>query len=308
MLTPAVLISMVVHRQFSHIWRCVLAYTLGLCLVLIPVFTFLIATHCLADMWELYIHFNFTYTGYMASGMGLLSTALYLLNSIPFLVPIIMLSILASRHQTICRINLLALVTMLILSSISGRSTRSIHYALPLLPFLFVPLAAILNSLSDAEVSARSDGRPMHFSRCIYPAFTLALILYGLNSVSLDVRDSAVPPSVSYLRENTLPADDVLIIGNDCKNYILSERYTHNRFIYQYPPVEISDDLYEEFLNELEIHPSDVVLVRNTVRSDFLAAETRIGEICRLLDSMYLSGAFSLEVYDDFYVYRRIQA
>jgi hypothetical protein len=67
-------------------------------------------------------------------------------------------------------------------------------------------------------------------------------------------------PSVTWLKENTDRGDDVLVLGNDAWSYLSADRRTENRFFYQTPPIEISDEFCSDFLQELQKHPSDVIL------------------------------------------------
>ena len=111
------------------------------------------------------------------------------------------------------------------------------------------------------------------------------------------------------MRENTAPDDDVLVVGSRARIYLLGDRYTRNRFIYQGTLLQTNDALYEEFLDEMEIHPSDVILVAGSGgRSEDLASGGSLARVYRHLDDMYRAGKFTLEEYDTFYVYRRVEA
>ena len=65
---------------------------------------------------------------------------------------------------------------------------------------------------------------------------------------------------VTFLNEKTKPDDDVLFIGNACAYYLISNRFTRNKYFYQIPPIAISDDLYEDFMIEVQKKPSDYVI------------------------------------------------
>ena len=66
---------------------------------------------------------------------------------------------------------------------------------------------------------------------------------------------------VPYLTKQTEESDDILIIGNYAWPYLAADRTTQNRFFFQWPPIQVSDELYRQFLEELDRHPSDVVIL-----------------------------------------------
>ena len=73
---------------------------------------------------------------------------------------------------------------------------------------------------------------------------------------------------VSYLKANTEPDDDVLIIGNYAWPYLAADRKTDNRFFFQWPPISVSEELFQEFLNDMEAHPSDIVILAEHENSE----------------------------------------
>ena len=77
----------------------------------------------------------------------------------------------------------------------------------------------------------------------------------------LSSREEELDPIVQYLRESTKETDDVLILGNSCWYYLMADRKTENRFFYQLPPLEISDELYTSFLKEIEKKPSQMIIL-----------------------------------------------
>lgn len=105
------------------------------------------------------------------------------------------------------------------------------------------------------------------------------------------------------MENNTKENEDVLIIGNDCKNYLASNRQTNNKFFYQMPPLNNSDGLYAEFLSESQDNPSDVIIVPKSLiySEDKKMNMLKYIEMLASQDDLYTS-----EEMDDFFVYRKI--
>ena len=54
-----------------------------------------------------------------------------------------------------------------------------------------------------------------------------------------------------YIKENTDKNDSVLQIGNEINLYILSDRQYNGKYFYQLPVALYSEEITNEFLNEL---------------------------------------------------------
>ena len=68
-------------------------------------------------------------------------------------------------------------------------------------------------------------------------------------------------PLVTYIQEQTAADDNVLILGNSCWYYLMSNRKSENHYFYQLPPAEISLEIYNGFIDELTKHPSRLIVL-----------------------------------------------
>ena len=109
----------------------------------------------------------------------------------------------------------------------------------------------------------------------------------------------------SYLQENTDENDDVLIIGNDVKYYLVSERKTNNKYFYQTPPIDVSSTIYQEFTKELEKNSSDCIIVMGD-REENLSRGNNLGEVCQYLEKLAIEGKYTHQDGSDFYAYMKV--
>ena len=107
----------------------------------------------------------------------------------------------------------------------------------------------------------------------------------------------------AFLQENTGETDNVLIVGNACNGYLESGRTTKNKFFYQTPPINISDELYEEFIADIETEMPDTILVMGR-RSDIAKNVNNWANVCKKLDTWTSEGVYSCEEYEDYFVYQ----
>jgi hypothetical protein len=117
--------------------------------------------------------------------------------------------------------------------------------------------------------------------------------------------DRLQSPLSQYIINNTDKDEDVLIIGNICNIYLVTGRSTRNKFFYQAPPINVSDELEEEFMSELQSNPSNTIIVTSN-KTDILSQSSNIGNICRYLEEQYQKGIYSCEEYDGYYVLKNL--
>ena len=108
-------------------------------------------------------------------------------------------------------------------------------------------------------------------------------------------------PITAYLKENTTAEDDVLVVGNSCWYYLLTDRKTENRYFYQLPPLEISASLRGDFYEELLRKPSDCIILPGC-QEDRNWMNEALGGLRSFLEA---EGGYQRENYDDFEVYFR---
>ena len=89
-------------------------------------------------------------------------------------------------------------------------------------------------------------------------------------------------------------------MGEHVGKYLLSGRNTNNKFFYQIPPVNISDDLYSEFLNELSENESDYIVISGQKAERILP-----NSIYKEIDEICAQKKYMVNQSDGFYVYYR---
>ena len=120
------------------------------------------------------------------------------------------------------------------------------------------------------------------------------------------MQTGGVSQLTEYISDNSEKDEDVLIIGNDSKYYLLADRYTKNKYFYQTPPIKINDKIYEEFMTELERCQSDLIIVMGD-KTECLAREDNLCDVYHHLEEMSEERIYQCEEFEYFYAYKRVK-
>ena len=255
---PPVVIRLAREKRWWEIWTCILHFLLGMLAAFLPVLVWAVWKGCLKEMWHYYIVFNLTYSENMAPGLAgyLQLTRNNLMRIWPGMLAIVV-SLVHERKNKLQWLNLWFFVVSLLLMQLSGRD--SLYYLLILLPALVLPASGLFDALQhllDRRVK-RANHNSMVIVLCCLMLATAAVAHRAVSNLRPRYNDGVV----DYLTEQTEETDDVLIIGNYAWPYLAADRTTQNRFFFQWPPIQVSDELYREFLAELNQHPSDFIIL-----------------------------------------------
>ena len=294
---PIVLVLLLKEKRFSDLGRCTLLFMGGVLLVMLPFVIWAAKAGFLRELWEDYILFNFRYTGSVA--VGLRERIILFLLFAKVLWPAaaaLLFSLVLMPHRKLLWYNLLFYIISVVSAAMSGRLYY--HYAIVMLPAVILPFGCCFDRSSGLFRNRNESGN-------VNPAVLLAtcvLLVAGAVSYRFVFSYSAEDDHLtSYLKENTGAEDDVLVIGNSSWYYLLADRKTENRFFYQLPPMEISDQLRDEFYEELRQKPADCVVLPG-YREDRERMDNLLGGIRSFLET---ETGYQREEYDDFEVYLR---
>ena len=310
---PVILIRMICKKQWKELGNCALGFLAGVAIVYIPVLIYLLVTGSLKEFIDCYIVFNFGYSDGGSNLAGVWSAIMKGLANLPFAVAALVLSLWPNVKNRQYVLNLWILAVSLYFSHMSGRYYQ--HYGMILLPMLVVLFAgAFANLYEILSLKERITFRlklPHNvlmlagLTVAILGAFFLQFKWANLIRDALYTTDGMDVVQECIL-ENSTEEDDVLIIGNDVKHYLLAERETANKYFYQTPPIKISDELCEDFLKEAEEHPSDLVVVMGN-KEACMEREDNLGRVYQYFETQCRNGDYECEEYDNFYIYKSIK-
>lgn len=256
-LMPLTLFILIREKRFSDIIKCLALFLLGIIIVVLPIFVYSLQTKSAEAMWRNYILFNISYTDGALSVTERVNLALYFCKTLWPGVFAIVATLLFYQKKKMLWANLLFFIISLWFVTMSGRGYY--HYAIILLPAFVLPFSALFD-LTDRLLSGKdntvSSCRPWIVMVSFFVILAVAFI-YRIATSETDT-DS---PLVTYIQEQTAADDNVLILGNSCWYYLMSDRKSENYYFYQLPPAEISLEIYNGFIDELTKHPSRLIVL-----------------------------------------------
>ena len=254
-LMPVVLVLFIKEKRYFDTLKCMFLFLIGAAIVILPILFYAMRTKSLEAMWQNYIVFNLSYTNGAASISERLRLLLFFVRALwPGTIAMI-IALLNQPKNRVLWANLLFFVVSLIFVTLSGRGYY--HYAIILLPAFILPFT-VLFGMTDKLLRGGDNliSRPS-----VIIASSLLILLAALIFRGISTGPELYDPLAEYIQKQTAEDDDVLILGNSCWYYLMTERKTENRFFYQLPPAEISAEIYDGFIKELTEHPSKLVVL-----------------------------------------------
>jgi len=307
-----VFVQMCIKKEWKNIGKCIGAFFAGVSIILIPTLIYLLATNSLKDMFECYIIFNLFYTG---SSGGIIATinstrSFIFKGGLSFYTILFVLSLFYKNKNTAYWTSLIFYILSLMSCCVSGRGY--LHYFIVQIPFVVVlSIYGILSiyDLMDMEKIKTKRGR-FKINNIIITV--LAIIMVPASFYLFAYRNKGerlgITVEEQYIIENTQKDDDVLIINasenyTSIMKYLNTERYTKNKYFYQFPIIDLNDELYNDFIKEIDRVNSDVVVVLGK-KEKVLVETNNICKICQKLEQDYINGKYTCEEFEEFYVYR----
>ena len=294
---PVVLLELVLNKRYTEIWHTILLFCAGVAILLIPTVLFALKTNSLSSMWRYYILFNFSYTGHVQTGSSPWMQRLFsmILQLWPGFLAVAV-GLLQRANRKLHWLNFLFLIISIITVQMSGRSF--VHYQIQLLPCFILPFCS-LSKFCCSLFHFPSHRNPVPYTVIIGTVFLIMIASIGFRNIRSDT-NTADEPVIAYLKDYTQPEDDILVLGNNAWVYLAANRKTENPFFYQSPPIEISDTIYQAFLDALNQFPSDYIIT-TFGETEVVYSGAHLSEVCSKLSSF----GYQYEDHGSFGVYKK---
>lgn len=302
---PCIMVLLIKNKDFAGLFKCIGLFLAGCCIVMLPLLIYFLKTDSFKQMIDYYFIFNFAYGGNV-SNVKRIYAAFVLVFCAGLAVPSFILSLFFCKNKKKSYFyNIAFFVISLALASLS--SLAYAHYAMLLLPAMIIPIVYSVQLIYS--IIQKLPEKKIKFNKGITVTLSVVSVLlvvgFAVSSSELFLKKE-LPETVNYINENTNETDDVLFMGNECVNYFHTGRKTANKFFYQTPPIEVSEKIADEFLNELKSKPSDYIIAYGD-RKDKSESDSAEGSAFRYLESQCDAGKYIAEDHDDFFVYKKVK-
>ena len=310
---PLILIHMLYKHEMKELTKCIVSFLTGACLICIPVLIYTIATGSLKEFIDCYLVFNFGYSDGGSNFEAVKNAIGECIQNLSWAFAAGIIALFPNRKNRIFWLNLWALVITLYFSHMSGRYYQ--HYGMILLPMLVALITGAVTVLYDIlslrekiSFKMKFPDKKIMISGFILAIFAAFFLQYKWANLIREpmLQTGGVKELQEYLIENTSEEDDVLIVGNDVKYYLLADRSTDNKYFYQTPPIKLSDEVYQGFMEEVERCQSDTIVVMGN-KSECLEREDNLGRACSYFENQALDGKYLCQEFENYYIYTKVE-
>ncbi len=274
--------------------------SLGFLSVLGIMAIFLAKLDILKECIECYLLFNLKYAVY--SQRNLLSIVNYFVlssNSILYFVILLFLGIMLQK------LKLFSLCYMLLSFAIVLQPRNPfLHYGIILVPTFIIPIANLYSWLKkNLKEKISRNVVIITFLSCllIWPLlqylvrFTMINRLGNIKSNKIEV--------AQYITANSLEKDKILVVGNDCEIYLLTNRIAASKYLYQTPIYKVDSNLLKQLLKDIEENKPQLIIVGEKQINELAKGKEELEEfiVSNIKEDYSLRG----ERCDEFKIYQR---
>ncbi len=264
-----VLIFCFIKKDLKPVVRFICMFILGMCLMLLPVFIWLLYKGIFSDFIDCYIGFNMLYS---ESGLSTKLGGIKLfLSDIPVLLSVIICAFYVLKNKSIKAAGYIALILFDLLL-ISLPSTLFSHYGIVIIPVIMCPYAVLLSKLKAEKMSLFTLLTVALAVFSVLTAFTPKAFnvykraMYDLSHAGEEYYPETYEYIAGFSDYYTGNDDRVIYFGNIDRYYLLTDRLAASRFSYQTPIFDAADQLGwpDEFFAELDLNPPKLIAVSNS--------------------------------------------
>ena len=254
-------------KNYKKLGRFMLFFVVGVTIICLPILLWLCINGAFDDFIKDYFIFNMMYSNRTGTLTNIVTTIINFINEslILFAVCISVYNILnvKKRQRYFETLYVLFMVLSFFLLSMSG--VQFMHYGMILVPSLVHPFAQFFGR------AVKTNGeKPVAVLGMIYllVIFAIPNWLNGVQNVLTvyagrnDTNLGETRYIAELVKKNTTEEEQIIVCGNWNIIYNLSERYSASKYSYQNAPCSVSEDIKNEFIQELkESKPTVIVLV-----------------------------------------------
>ena len=234
-----------IRRFLNYLW----AFLAGFALVFLPMYIVLMNYEAWDDYVSTFWKFNMEYSSNLSWGTKLINFGQLFFCYIPSLISwvFVIFVLIKDRNNPQKRTNLfllsMLLFTGLVSTGVSG--FRFGHYLLPVFPIFAIFIAKAFQAAKGKQAYG------------IYSILILWALYFGYKQYSgykyaAGSNIQSIFSAVDYVKESTSANDIICLYGVDASVYLLSDRKTVTKYIYQNPIFGVRPSMEKEFYSDIQ--------------------------------------------------------
>ncbi len=270
----AIFIKCIKEKNYRQLGNYLLHFIIGILLVVVPVFAWLISKGAFKAFFEDYIIFNMKYASMF--GISAKWDALFIFfNSTMILVAVFanVYAIIREKDKTVYLWNLVYILLSLVMVALSGRAYS--HYGMILIPALVVPLTYFVHVISADEHKGLSAMVFVYLLASIVAPQWITLVSKGTTLYkALNNNTFAITEDVQTIKDLVTTHSDkddrITVYGNWDYIYLITNRLSASKYSYQYPISEVDSKRQEEYFADLEKNNPKLIVVQEGHHDEFI--------------------------------------
>lgn len=259
----AVLVRLVMKKQWRLIGRCLIWFCLGIGAVILPYVVYYACRGALKDMWEWSIARNVGYVEAGSSGFFSPETmGFFLKKDILLYLPVFAgggICLYRRRFDWIWA-NMLFYAVSLLLCTLGGRTFP--HYAIVMIPCLIIPVSYVLG-----EIESNAGKYRWIAFILLMIVLAKAVLIDGIRLQNSNIRknfsaDENNDSVVEYILENTEETDPILVMSLNAYYYDATKRFANTKYFIQHYMYDYDYSLYETVMDGIRSDPPKVIIMR----------------------------------------------
>lgn len=262
-------IRMLVKREFASAVRFALLFIAGAVIIITPFMAYLYFSGAFSDFIYQYFIFNSLYAGSVGSVLAYAKHFIIIVTDSNTYLIIAGILFFAMKSKSLLRLYhftyLFALCLTILMISVSN--SYYAHYSMILIP-LYIPLLVLVSSYLFQVFKNKRVAKSIAMVLLILCILFSNAIFQWLSYVAAYSR-SDTGKQVSQIAEiidtNTVSTDKITVVGNNCDIYLASNRDSVSKYIYQIPIVTYSNDIAEEYKQDVLSSKPKIIVIYNDI-------------------------------------------
>ncbi len=262
-----ILIKCLKEKKYKELFNYILNFLIGSLIIIVPIILWLICKGAFLKFIDDYFLFNFIYVS-DGGKFEIWKAMFHYLNNfiVLFSIVINIYSIVKENKKEIYITNIIFTILSLFMISMSGRSYP--HYAMVLIPCFIIPISYFVSKILNDK----------------YKELAIFFIIYIISIYALPLWSTTVENAGIYFRNkrnneictlielevdirdaiinNSNKNDKILVYGNWNILYVISDRLSASTYSYQFPIMEISTDIQNEFYADINKNKPEIIVIQ----------------------------------------------
>ena len=251
---PIIAIKLLIEKRYKELINIILFSVLGMLAIILPFVIYFIKQNAWKDFIYDYLIFNFKYA--LLKSNSLISILLWVIKKCLVLIIVFLASmynLIKDKEKSELYIeisSLFFLLLTLLIVILPGNPFK--HYALILVPCVTIPIARIITYIKKDMVII-----------ILMLAVSILLPYKIFKGYKNDNPEDISLVEVSkYIKETTSSNDKIIVIGNRCIFYLLSDRECINKYPYQYPISDIDKNIRNEVIEDIKNKKPKIIVAQ----------------------------------------------